>query len=87
MSFNIELNICSPLTLKHELWPQSCVQVPASEARLLGNGEVCKEFDEDDHYIKPTSIRPLPSFRVTVDCHEGYMLLMYPRDETYVRPV
>lgn len=63
------------------------MQVPTSEARPLGNGEVCKEFDEDEHYIGLASIRSLPSFRVAVDCHKGYMLLMYPRDETYVRPV
>ena len=27
----------------------------AFEAMLFGNGEVCEEFNEDDHYVGPTS--------------------------------
>jgi hypothetical protein len=53
----------------------------------LENGEVREEFDTDDHYVGPASQRPLPSFRIAVDCHEGYMLILRPWDETYVKPV
>ena len=59
----------------------------ASEARLLGNGEIHKKFNKDDHYIVPTSNCPPPSFCVAVDCHEGYMLISRLGDETYVKLV
>ena len=32
----------------------------ASEARLLDNEEVCKEFDEDEHYVGHASNHPPP---------------------------
>jgi hypothetical protein len=82
-----DLHQDSPHTLRQGFWPQTRVDVPASEARLMGNGEVREEFDVDDHYVGPASQRPPPSFRIAVDCHEGYMLILRPGDETYVKPV
>ena len=73
--------------MRHGFWPQTCVDVQALEASLLGNGEVCEEFDVDDHYVGHTSQHSPPSFRIAVDCHEGYMLLLRAGDETYVKPV
>ena len=40
-------------------------------ARLLGNGEVCEEFYEDEHYIGIAINRHPQNFRVAEDCHEG----------------
>ena len=51
------------------------------------NGEVQEEFDVDDHYVEPASIRLPSSFHITVDCHEGYMLILRPVDEKYAKPV
>jgi hypothetical protein len=77
----------SPHTLRQEFWPQTRVDVQALEACLLKNGEVREEFDVDDHYVGPATQRPPPSFRIVVDCHEGYMFILRPGDETYVKPV
>jgi hypothetical protein len=53
--------------------------------RLLDNYvKVCEEFDEDNHYIGPTSNHPLPSFRVEIDCHEGYMLILHLGDDSNI---
>ena len=54
---------------------------------FLRNGQVCEEFDMNDHYVEPANQRPPPSFRIVVDCHEGYMLILCPGDETYAKPV
>ena len=83
----IDLHQDSPFTLRQGFWPQTCVDVQPLEARLLENGEVCEEFDVDDHYVGPASNRPPPSFHIALDCHEGYMLILHPRDETYAKPV
>ena len=64
---------------------QTHVDVQASEASLFGNREVREKFDVDDHYIRLASNRPLPSFRIVVDCHEGYMLILQLGDETYAK--
>ena len=82
-----DLHQDTPLTLRHGFWSQTCVYVQASEANLLGNGEVREEFDVDDHYVGHVSNHPLPSFRIAIDCHEGYMLILRSRDETCAKPV
>ena len=58
------------------------MDVLALEARLLGDGEVWEESDEDDKYVRHASNNPQLYFHVVVDCHEGYMLILCPRDET-----
>ena len=80
-----DLHHDSPLTLRQGFWPQTCVNVQPSKASLLENREVREEFDVDDHYIGPASNRPPPSFHIAVDCHERYMLILHPRDETYAK--
>ena len=52
----------------------------------MGNGEVRKEFDVDDHYARLASNHYPSSFCIAVDCHEGYMLILCPVDETYAKP-
>ena len=73
--------------MKQGFWPQTRVDVQPLEASLLENGEVCEAIDVDDHYVRSASNRSPPSFRVTVDCHESYMLILRPRDDTYAKPV
>jgi hypothetical protein len=63
------------------------MDVNALQARLLDNVKVCEEFNEDDHYIGPTSNHPPPSSCVVMDCHEGYMLILHLGDEIYAIPV
>ena len=82
-----DLHQDTPLILRHEFWPQIHVDVQALKASLLENGEVCEEFDVDDHYIGPANNRPPPSFHIAVDCHEGYMPILRPRKETYAKLV
>ena len=74
-------------TLRHEFSPQTRVNVQALKACLLLNGEVRKEFDVDDHYVGLANQRLPPSFRIVVDCHENYMLILCPRNETYAKRV
>jgi hypothetical protein len=64
----------SSLTLRHGSWPQSCVDIFASKARLLGNGEVHANFDEDNNYVGPTYNHSPPSSHVVVNCLEGYII-------------
>ena len=71
----VDLHQDSPLILRHRFWPQTCVNVQTSKVSVLGNEEVCEEFDVDDHCVGHASNRPLPSFRIAVDCHEGHMLI------------
>ena len=52
------------------------MDVFASDARLLDNGE----FDKDDHYIGHASFCHSLSFRVGVDCHEVYMIILRFKD-------
>ena len=60
----------SPLSLRHGFWPQTCVDVQALEASLLGNEKIREEFDVDDHYVRLANDRPPPSFFIGVDCYE-----------------
>jgi len=47
--------------LKDGFWPATCVQASLAD-RLAENGEVHKEFREDDAYVRPLCHRPQPSF-------------------------
>ena len=74
-------------TLRHGFWPQTHVDVQATKASFLGSEEVREEFDADDHYLGPVSNRPPSSFRIVMNCHDGYMLILHPRDKTYAKAV
>ena len=73
--------------LTQGFWPQSRVTVVESEAMFFNNGDVREEFAADDHYVGPARNRPAPSFRVGVDCHEGYLLLVRAGDEEHPKPI
>lgn len=51
------------------------MDVHALESRLLEDGEVWEEFNEDNYFVGRASNCPPPSFHITMDCHEGYMLI------------
>jgi hypothetical protein len=71
----------------HGFGPQTHVNVQASEVSLLGNREVCEEFDVDDHYVGLASNRLPSPFRIAMHCYEGYMLILRLGDETYAKLV
>ena len=43
---------------------------------FFDNGDIREEFATDDHYVGPARNRPTPSFRVAIDCYEGYIILV-----------
>ena len=55
--------------------------------RIGRNLQIDGTCEGGGHYVGPASNRPPPSFRVIVDCHEGYMLILRLGDETYVKLV
>jgi hypothetical protein len=73
--------------LTQGFWPQSRVTIVESEAMFDNNGDVREEFAADDHYVGPARNRPALSFRVGVDCHEGYLLLVHAGDEEHPKPI
>ena len=54
---------------------------------FFDNGKVHEEFAMDKYYVGPARNRPAPSFRVGVDCHEGYMVLVRAGDEEHPKPI
>jgi hypothetical protein len=53
----------------------------------LENGELREEFDVKDGYDRPTGIRFLPFFRIAVNCHEDYMLILHFVHKIYAKLV
>jgi hypothetical protein len=54
---------------------------------FINNEDVREEFDADDHYVGPAHNRSASSFRVDVDCYEGYMVLVRTRYEEHPKPI
>ena len=77
----------TPSVLKQGFWPNSRATILQSQAMYFCNGDVREEFDVDESYVGPLRDRPQPSFRVAVDCHEGYMVLLRPGDEEFPKPI
>src|SRR5665213_3542773 len=73
--------------LTQGFWPQSRVTALGTDAMFFSNGEVHEEFAADEHYVGPACQRPPPSFRVALDCHEGYMVFVRAGDEEHPKPV
>jgi hypothetical protein len=57
------------------------------EVIFTSNGDVREEFTVDAHYVGHARNRPAPSFHVTVDCFEKYVVLIYPRDEEHPKQI
>ena len=81
------LHLDSPLTLRHRFGLQTCVDVQALEASLLGNEKVREELDVDDHYIGRANDCPPSSFFIAVYCYECYMLILRLEDDIYAKSV
>lgn len=58
-----------------------------SNVMFFGNGDVCKEFAVDKHYIGLERNRLALSFCVDINYHEGYMVLVRVRDEELPKPI
>ena len=43
---------------------------------LFSSGDIREEFAKNEHYVGPACNRPAPSFRMDVDYHEGYMVIV-----------
>ena len=56
----MDLNQNNPIYMRHNFWSQCCVDDPASNARLLGNREVCEELDKENHYVGHVDNHPRP---------------------------
>ena len=41
----------------------------------------------DEHYVGPARHRSAPLFRVGIDCHKGYMILVRAEDEEHPKPI
>ena len=54
---------------------------------FFNNGDDREEFAMNEHYVGPARNRPAPSFRVGIDCHKGYMVLIQAGDEEHPKPI
>ena len=74
-------------TLIQGFWLQSHFTVVKSDTMFFSNGDIREKFAMDVHYVGFARNRPAPSFRVGVDCHEGYMVLVRTGDEEHSKPI
>ena len=74
-------------TLTQRLWSQRRLTVVESDAMFFNNGEVCEEFAIDKDYVGHARNHPAPSFRVGVDCHKSYIVLIHVGDEEHPKPI
>ena len=59
--------------------------ITGSNAMFFNNGNVREKFAMDEHYVGCARNRPVPLFRVFVNCHEGYMV--YACDEEHPKQI
>ena len=83
----ITLSSDTRTTLTQGFWPQSRLTVVDSNTMFFSNGDVREEFAVDEHYVSLVRNRPVPSFRMGVDCHERYMVLIRAWDEEHPKPI
>ena len=57
------------------------------EVIFFSNGDVSEEFTMDEHYVGHARNRPAPSFHVTVDYYESYVVLICLRDEKHPKQI
>jgi hypothetical protein len=73
-------------SLVNGFWPSTCVQ--SSENDILSiDGIVQEEFEDDKPFIGLMGEQPWPSFQVSQDFYEGFMLLIHLGDETHPKPI
>ena len=60
---------------------------PSFEDEFTETGDICEEFDEDDHFVGQARDRPVELFRVNRDLYEGYFVVIRPSNEDKQHPV
>ena len=63
--------------LKDGFWPSTSV-VPSFEDEFIDTGNVCEEYDEDEHFVGQTCDHPTESFWINWDLYEGYFVTIRP---------
>jgi hypothetical protein len=66
-------------SLQDGFWPISQI-ASAPEDEFIEDGNVHKEYDEDDHFVGQRQDHPAPSFQVLRDVYEGYFVDVRPID-------
>ena len=61
--------------------------VPSFEDEFTEIGDICEEFDEDDHFVGQAQDCLVESFRVNRDLYEGYFVAIRPSDKGKQRPI
>ena len=79
MNASLKEPIEPSMTLKDGFWPSSRVE-RAEGNELNDDGDVRKEFGEDDAFVGQLRDRPLPTFRMARDVYEGYFVAIRPVD-------
>ena len=66
--------------LRDGCWPMSRV-APLFEDQFMETGDVCEEFDENDHFVGHARDHPTNSFPVSQGLHEGNFIMICPSEE------
>jgi hypothetical protein len=67
------------LSLRNGFWPVSRI-ASVVEDEFIEDGNVRKEYEEDDHFVGQRRDCPTPSFQVLRDLYEGYFVAVRPAD-------
>ena len=51
----------TPISLQNGFWPSTCI-AHAMKDEFTKEGDVCKEYGEDDHFVGYRCDHPPPSF-------------------------
>ena len=73
-------------TLKDGFWPTTRV-APSFEDEFMETGNVCEEYDEDEHFVGQARDCLAKSFRVNWDLYEGYFVAIRTSEDDGKRPV
>ena len=68
-----------PISLQNGFWPSTRI-AHATKDEFTEEGDVRKEYSDDDHFIGHRCDRPPPSFRIGCDLYAGYFVALRPCD-------
>ena len=75
----LSLPMDTPISLQNGFWPSTRI-AHAMEDEFTEEGDVRKEYGEDDHFVGHRCDRPPPSFRIGCDLYVGYFVALRPCD-------
>ena len=81
------LSIQHRTTLTQEFWPQSHLTVVESDTMFINNRNIQEEFAIDKYYVGLAHNQVALSFRMGVDCHKGYVVLVRVEDKEHPEPI